>query len=171
MHSNVVKFAATYRCTLLQCKTFLFGAHVCVVCSLIQCCYTIFSQCSVWLRARRSRFDPRQRRKNFSSNLCVQTGSGAHPASCSMGTGDPSPGLKRGRGVMLTTHPHLVPRWWMSKSYTSSPPCASIRVLWDWFIFFTDLFWPACVMCSPPSNTKVQFFFRRKYNAQARITH
>jgi hypothetical protein len=25
--------------------------------------------------------------KDFSSNLCVQTGSGAHPASCTMGTG------------------------------------------------------------------------------------
>jgi hypothetical protein len=25
--------------------------------------------------------------KNLSSNLCVQTGSGAHPASCTMGTG------------------------------------------------------------------------------------
>jgi hypothetical protein len=48
--------------------------------------------------------------EDFSSNLCVQTGSGAHPASCTMGTGGPSPGLKRGRGVMLTTHPHLVPR-------------------------------------------------------------
>jgi hypothetical protein len=30
--------------------------------------------------------------KDFSSNLCVQTGSGAHPASCLMGTGDPFPG-------------------------------------------------------------------------------
>jgi hypothetical protein len=48
--------------------------------------------------------------KDFSSNLCVQTGSGAHPASCPMGTGGPSPGVKRGRGVTLTTHPHLVPR-------------------------------------------------------------
>jgi hypothetical protein len=28
-------------------------------------------------------------------------------------------GLKRGRGVTLTTHPHLVPRLWMSRSYTS----------------------------------------------------
>jgi hypothetical protein len=27
--------------------------------------------------------------KDFSSSLCVQTGSGAHPASCPMGTGDP----------------------------------------------------------------------------------
>jgi hypothetical protein len=33
-----------------------------------------------------------------------------------------SPGVKRGRGVMLTTHPHLVPRKIMSRSYTSSHP-------------------------------------------------
>jgi hypothetical protein len=26
--------------------------------------------------------------------LCVQTGSGAHPSSCTMGTGSPSPGSK-----------------------------------------------------------------------------
>jgi hypothetical protein len=32
--------------------------------------------------------------KDFSSNLCVQTGSGAHPASCTMGTGGPFPGDK-----------------------------------------------------------------------------
>jgi hypothetical protein len=32
------------------------------------------------------------------------------------------PGVKRGWGVTLTTHPHLVPRLWMSRSYTSSPP-------------------------------------------------
>jgi hypothetical protein len=39
----------------------------------------------------RSRFDPRQKRNDFSSNLCVQTGSGAHPASCTMGTGGSFP--------------------------------------------------------------------------------
>jgi hypothetical protein len=33
-----------------------------------------------------------------------------------------SPGVKPGRGVMLTTHPHLVPRLSMSRSYTSSHP-------------------------------------------------
>jgi hypothetical protein len=32
--------------------------------------------------------------KDFSSILCVQTGSGAHPASCTMGTGGPFPGAK-----------------------------------------------------------------------------
>jgi hypothetical protein len=32
--------------------------------------------------------------KDFSSNLCVQTGSMAHPASSTMGTRDPFPGAK-----------------------------------------------------------------------------
>jgi hypothetical protein len=38
--------------------------------------------------------------EDFSSSLCVQTGSGAHPASCTMGTGGPFPGGKArpGRG-------------------------------------------------------------------------
>jgi hypothetical protein len=35
----------------------------------------------------------------------VQTGSGAHPASCTIGTGGPIPGLKRGQGVMLPLTP------------------------------------------------------------------
>jgi hypothetical protein len=43
--------------------------------------------------------------KDFSSNLCVQTSSEAHPAFCTMGTGGSFP-----RGVTVTTHPHLVPR-------------------------------------------------------------
>jgi hypothetical protein len=61
--------------------------------------------------------------EDFSSSFCVQTGSGAHPASCTMGgTGSSFPRVKRGRGVMLTTHPHLVARLSMSRSYTSSPP-------------------------------------------------
>jgi hypothetical protein len=36
--------------------------------------------------------------KDFSSSLCVQTGSGAHPASCTMGTGDSFPGGKARSG-------------------------------------------------------------------------
>jgi hypothetical protein len=32
--------------------------------------------------------------KDFSSSLCVQTGSGIHPASCTMGTVGPFPGGK-----------------------------------------------------------------------------
>jgi hypothetical protein len=34
----------------------------------------------------------------------VQTGPGAHPASCTMGTG-PFPGVESGRGVTMTPHP------------------------------------------------------------------
>jgi hypothetical protein len=35
-----------------------------------------------------------------------------------------SPGLKRGRSVTPTTHPHLVPKSRISRSYTSSLPSA-----------------------------------------------
>ena len=45
----------------------------------------------------------------------VQTGPGAHPAYCKMGTGSFS-GVKCGRGVLLTTHPLLVPRSWKSRA-------------------------------------------------------
>jgi hypothetical protein len=42
----------------------------------------------------RSKFDPRQREEDFSSNLCAQTGPGAHSASYPMGIGGPFPGGK-----------------------------------------------------------------------------
>jgi hypothetical protein len=69
----------------------------------------------------------------FSSSLCVQTGSGAHPASCTMGTGGPFPEVKARPGRDEDHSPHLVPRSRMSTSYTSSPPCASTGVMWDGF--------------------------------------
>ena len=47
----------------------------------------------------------------------VQTGPGAHPASCTMGTGS-FPEVKSGRGVTLTPHPILVP-W--SRKYRVIP--------------------------------------------------
>ena len=40
---------------------------------------------------------------------------GAHPASCKMGTGS-FPGVKCGRGVLLATHPLLVPGSWKSRA-------------------------------------------------------
>jgi hypothetical protein len=40
----------------------------------------------------------------FPSSLCVQTGSGVHPTSCTMGTGVLSLVTKGGRGVSRTTH-------------------------------------------------------------------
>ena len=38
----------------------------------------------------------------------VQTGPGAHPASCTISTGS-FPGVNSGRGVTMTPHPFLVP--------------------------------------------------------------
>jgi hypothetical protein len=49
-----------------------------------------------------------------------------------------SRGVKRGRGVMLTTHPHLVPRLSMSRSYTSFPPMCLHGMWRDRFPFFSS---------------------------------
>jgi hypothetical protein len=99
--------------------------------------------------------------KEFSSSLCVQNSSEAHPASCTMGTGVLSPGVKRGRGVTLNTLPHLLTRSRMSRSYTWAVPWlrqspASHRggpgscpgqsmwdlwwTEWHWDRFFTEFF-------------------------------
>jgi hypothetical protein len=43
--------------------------------------------------------------KDFSCILCVQTGSGAHPASCPMGTGGPFPGDKARQGCDVDQSP------------------------------------------------------------------
>jgi hypothetical protein len=70
--------------------------------------------------------------KDFSSNLCVQAASGAHPASYPMGPGGPFPVVKCSWGMTLTTHPHLVLRPRMSRSYTSSPQalaCSGTAIL------------------------------------------
>ena len=45
----------------------------------------------------------------------VQTGPGARPASCKMGTGS-FPGVKCSRGMLLSNHPLLVLRSWKSRA-------------------------------------------------------
>ena len=76
----------------------------------------------------------------------VQTGPGAHPASCTMGTGS-FPGVKSGRGVTLTPHPLLV-SWsrrksrtiplltlWAVRSVQSLSACTRMHLT---FIFYND---------------------------------
>jgi hypothetical protein len=80
--------------------------------------------------------------KDFSSSLCVQTSSEAYPASYPMGTGGPFPGIKRGVGVTLTTHPHLVPGSIMSSSSTTLPFGACTAVAGQlYFYFYTKQDW------------------------------
>jgi len=55
------------------------------------------------------------------SSAPVQTGPGAHPATCTMGTCSLL-GVKSSRGVTLTPHPILVPLFMKEWSYTSTPP-------------------------------------------------
>jgi hypothetical protein len=50
----------------------------------------------------------------------VQTGPGAHPASCTMGTGS-FPGVKSDRGVTLAPHPLLVPWSWKGRAIPLLP--------------------------------------------------
>jgi hypothetical protein len=64
----------------------------------------------------------------------VQTGPGAHPASCTMGSGS-FPGVKR-PGVVLTTHSLLAPRLRMSRAIPLLP-------LWALGGLYTFTFYPA----------------------------
>jgi hypothetical protein len=58
----------------------------------------------------------------FFSSLCVQTGSGAHQASCTKCTVGPFPGAKARPGRDADHSLHLLPRSRMNRSYTSSSP-------------------------------------------------
>jgi hypothetical protein len=79
------------------------------------CCGTTFAD---WTTGVQS---PAQA-NNFSSSLCVQTGCGAHLASCTMATEGPFPGGKP-RPERDTDHsPLIVPRSRMSRSCISCPP-------------------------------------------------
>jgi len=69
------------------------------------------SRCSDWLRVGRSGIESRWGR-DFPP---VQTDPGAQQASCKMGTGS-FLGVKCDRGMLLTTHPLLVPRSWKSRA-------------------------------------------------------
>ena len=77
---------------------------------------------ATWLRAGRFGIESRWGR-DFPP---VQTGPGAHSASCKMGTGS-FPGVKYGRGVLLTTDPLLEPRSWKNRAIPLYPPSGPHR--------------------------------------------
>jgi hypothetical protein len=69
---------------------------------------------------------------------CVQTGSEAHPASCTMGTGGPFPGDKARPGRDADHSPHLVPRSRM-RSYNPLPPSAFVACSGTALVFLTSI--------------------------------
>jgi hypothetical protein len=95
----------------------------------------LLSQYSVWLRTRQSgdRDSIPGRGKGVSSSLSARPARGHTQFPVQWVPGVLSPGVKGGRCVTLTTHPHLVPRSRMSRSYTSSPPKRLHGVSWDCF--------------------------------------
>jgi hypothetical protein len=100
--------------------------------------------------------------RDFSSNLCVQIGSGAHPATCPMGTGGLFPGGKVRPGRDAGHSPHLVPRSWMSRSYISFPLCACKVCCGTALTFYiTDpvTVYSLCANIRPFFGTKPVFMF------------
>jgi hypothetical protein len=71
-------------------------------------------------------FDPRQRQRTFPLTSASRPALGPTQPPILWVPGALSPGVKRGRGVMLTTHPLLVPRLRKSRSCTSSHPNAPL---------------------------------------------
>ena len=79
----------------------------------------------------------------------VQTGPGAHPASCTMGTGT-FPGVKSGRGVTLTNHSVLMP-WlkkgraipllplWTVRPVQSLSACTGVHFTFTFIFFYTRM--------------------------------
>ena len=68
----------------------------------------------------------------------VQTGPGAHPASCTMGTGS-FPGVKSGRCVTLTPHPLPVPWSWKSRAIPLLP-------LWAYSLYRASVPVQECIL-------------------------
>jgi hypothetical protein len=75
--------------------------------------------------------------KDFSSSLCVQTGSGAHPASCTMGTAGPFPGAKARPRRDADHSPLSSAEVVNEEPYLLSPPSASMACRGTALPFFT----------------------------------
>jgi hypothetical protein len=86
----------------------------------------LLGQYSVWLRNGRSGFDPRQRQRIFPLTSASRPALGPAQPPVQWVPGALCPGVKGGRGVMLTPHPLLVPRLRKSRSYTSCHPDAPL---------------------------------------------
>ena len=108
----------------------------------------------------------------------IQTGPGAHPASCTVGTGS-FPGENYGRGVLLTTHPLLVPWSWKSRAIplptlwaTTGSVTATLYLLFaalgNWHAIRMRRIKLSSVACPPLSYSTLshtRYYFQGKYIA------
>jgi hypothetical protein len=101
----------------------------------------LVAQYSVWLWAGRpgDRGLIPGRSERIFPLASVQTGSGAYPTSCTMGTGGPLAGAKVQPGRDACHSPSLVPRLRMGRSYTSSPTKRLCGVQWGSFSSYPSL--------------------------------
>ena len=112
--------------------------------------FIYISRYSDWLRSGRSG-DPIPVGTRFSAP--IQTGPGAQPASCTMGTGS-FPGVKSCRGVKLTLHPLPLPWSRKSRAIPLIPlwairPVQSLSACTRVHFIFYSIFPPLCVQfCS-----------------------
>ena len=81
----------------------------------------------------------------------VQTGPGAHPAASTMGTGS-FPGVKYGRGVLLTTNPLLVPRSWKSRAILLPTHWATPRPVTGTLYLYLCVAQLGCWLLNAPTN-------------------
>jgi hypothetical protein len=76
------------------------------------------------------------------------------------------PGVKRDRGVMLTTHPLLVPRSSKCRSYTSCHPDAPLWIVTGPLYIF--LYLPYCKWLTPFSHKFMGWNSRRRFTRSFR---
>jgi hypothetical protein len=107
--SSTTSFPSTYTSSSF---VFCFSSSVMIILLLH---HETFFLCHLHIRRSGNRIPVG---KSFTAP--VQTGPGAHPASCTMGTGS-FPGVKYGRGVLLTTHPFLALWSWKSRAILLPP--------------------------------------------------
>jgi hypothetical protein len=116
-----VMFSVQCRCLYIV-TNFLFLNNLYIYIYINQKQPRYLSQCSVWLRTGRPGFDPWQRQRIFPlASVSIPPQRPTQPL-IQWVLGVLSPGVKRGQGVTLPTHPHLLPRSRISRSYNYSPP-------------------------------------------------
>jgi hypothetical protein len=135
-HTHIHTYAHTHTHTYIHTHTHTYGVAQSVLC--------LTTDSTIGVRSPTEAED-------FSSSLCVQTGSGAHPAPCPMGTGGPFPGGKARPRRDADHSPPSSDEIEMSRSYSSSPQAPSWRVAGQLYFLLLHTYIHTCLyvyMCT-----------------------